>query len=142
MSYWLVALFLIVFGVLAAFSIGLPFLVLGLAMLLLGPFRGRPRLFIPALLAVVAFVVAASLVVPWSCEASSTSDGGSFTVCRGILGPTWAGPGVYNPPPEASWLGVIGGLVAGGVSGAVTYVLMGRGAGRRFLTRRSGDPDA
>jgi hypothetical protein len=110
------------FGVLAAFSIGLPFLVVGIAMLALGPFRGRPRLFLPGLFGVIAFVVGASLVVPWACEGTATAGDGSFTVCRSLVGLTWSGPGLYDPPAEASWLAVVVGLAAGLVVALLTFV--------------------
>jgi hypothetical protein len=121
MSYWLAAVVLMAFGFVTGFSIGAPFLLVGLAMLVLGPFRGRPRLFWPALLAVIAFVVAVILVIPLSCEATSALGNDSYTVCRSIAGPTWAGPGLYNPPAEAFSLAVLAGLAAGGVAGVVTF---------------------
>ena len=58
MTYWIVAVALIVFGVVGGFSIGQPFLLIGLAMVLLGPFRSRRAVFSPLMSAVVAFVVA------------------------------------------------------------------------------------
>ena len=45
--YWIAAVTLVVLGFLGAFSIGGPFLMLGVAMLALGPFRHRPRIFWP-----------------------------------------------------------------------------------------------
>src|SRR6478672_7956041 len=98
MSYWLTALVLTGFGFLAGFSIGPPFFVVGVAMLVLGPFRRWPRFFAPALVGVVAFVVAAVLMVPLSCTATSENGGISTTVCSSILGATWSGTGLYNPP--------------------------------------------
>jgi hypothetical protein len=121
MSYWLASLVLMVFGFVTGFSIGAPFLLVGLAMLVLGPFRGRPRLFWPALLGVIAFVVGVVLVIPLSCEATSALGDDSYTVCRSIAGPTWAGPGLYNPRPEAFSLAVLAGLAAGGVAAIVTF---------------------
>ncbi|HEX7948905.1 MAG TPA: hypothetical protein VF494_01045 [Candidatus Limnocylindrales bacterium] len=121
MSYWLLALLLVGFGIVTSFSIGPPFLLLGLVMLVLGPFRTRARLFWPALLGSVAFVLVAFLVTPFSCEATSTIGGGSYTVCRSVIGPTWSGPGIYNPPPEASWLAILAGLGVGVVIAALTF---------------------
>ena len=54
MGYWITSLALIAFGFLGAFSIGRPFFLVGLSMLVLGPLRRRPALFWPPLLAVVA----------------------------------------------------------------------------------------
>jgi hypothetical protein len=55
--YWVTSLTLIVFGVLAMFSIGRPFLMVGVAMVILGPFRQRPAWFWPPLAAVIAYNV-------------------------------------------------------------------------------------
>jgi hypothetical protein len=100
-TYWVLALVITVFGFLTGFSIGAPFLLLGLALLVLGPFRRRPRVFWPSLVAVTAFVLTVALLIPLSCEATSEAGGGSSTVCRSIAGPTWSGTGLYNPPREA-----------------------------------------
>ena len=55
MGYWVATFGLIVFGVIAMFSIGRPFLLVGLAMLVLGPLRTRPIWFWPPLAAVIAY---------------------------------------------------------------------------------------
>ena len=120
MTYWLAAVGLTLFGFLAGFSIGEPFLIVGLALVLLWPVRGRPRVFRPALVGVVAFAVGMSLTVPLTCEASSIDGGASVTICRSILGATWSGPGLYNPPPEAFTLGVEVGVAAAAVAALAT----------------------
>ena len=101
MSYWIAALLLVAFGFVTGFSIGPPFLVVGLALLVLGPVRRWPRLFWPPLVGVVAFILGVVLFVPLSCTATADVGQISRTVCTGILGPTWSGSGLYNPPPEA-----------------------------------------
>ena len=121
MSYWLIALILTTFGFLAGFSIGAPFFVVGVAMLVLGPVRTRPRAFWPALIGVITFVIGAVLVVPLYCVATSEVGGGSTTVCSSIIGPTWSGSGIYNPPPEAFNLALRDGLAAGAVAAAATW---------------------
>jgi len=114
MGYWIGALLLIAFGFVTGFSIGPPFLIVGLAMLVLGPLRRWPRLFWPPLIGVVAFWTGYLLVVPLSCTGTSTTAAGgvSHTVCSSILGPTWSGSGLYNPPPEAFALAFRAGLAA------------------------------
>ncbi|HEX7949758.1 MAG TPA: hypothetical protein VF494_05370 [Candidatus Limnocylindrales bacterium] len=129
MTYWLIALVLTAFGVVAAFSIGLPFFVVGIAMLALGPLRGHPRLFLPGLLGVIAFVVGASLVAPWTCGGTATAGGDSYTVCRSLVGLTWSGPGLYNPPAEAFGLAVLVGLAAGLLVAILTFASLGRRRG-------------
>jgi hypothetical protein len=131
-TYWVLALVITVFGFLTGFSIGAPFLLLGLALLVLGPFRRRPRVFWPSLVAVAAFVVTVALLIPLSCEATSESGGGSSTVCRSIAGPTWSGTGLYNPPREAYQMPVrAGALIAIGAALATLAWLT--------IRRRAGD---
>ena len=120
MGYWISALLLVAFGFVTGFSIGPPFLLVGLAMLVLGPLRRWPRLFWPSLVGVVAFTLGVILVVPLYCTATAGVGGVSHTVCSSILGPTWSGSGVYNPPPEAFALALRAGLAAGVVAAIVT----------------------
>ena len=101
MGYWIAALLLVAFGFIAGFSIGPPFLLVGLAMLVLGPLRRWPRLYWPPLVGVLAFILGTILFVPLSCTASTEVGQDSHTVCTSLLGLSWSGPGIYNPPPEA-----------------------------------------
>ena len=122
MTYWIAALLLTVFGFVGGFSIGGPFLIVGLAMLILGPVRRWPRVFWPALVGLIAFVVTSVLVAPISCTATSETGGVSHTSCWSILGPTWSGSGDYNPPPEAFALAFRDGLAAAVVLAAASFV--------------------
>ena len=97
MGYWITSLGLIAFGFLGAFSIGRPFFLVGLAMLVLGPVRRRPALFWPPLLAVVAYNVGYWAVAPLYCTATETVGGPSTTVCSSVLGINYSGSGTYNP---------------------------------------------
>lgn len=123
-DYWIAALALIVIGVVAGFSIGGPFLTVGVAMLVLGPFRGRPLLFWPALLAVIGFVITLLLVAPWSCQAIGTTTGDSQTVCSSLLGATWSGTGLFNPPPEADDMARRAGALMAALTAAVTLAAL------------------
>jgi hypothetical protein len=125
MGYWLIALVLTAFGFVAGFSIGPPFFVVGVAMLVLGPMRARPRVFWPALVGVIAFVIGAVLVVPLYCVATSDVGGISTTVCSSIIGPTWSGSGLYNPPPEAFDLALRDAVTAGAIAAVATWVWLG-----------------
>jgi len=97
MSYWITSLGLIAFGFLGTFSIGRPFFLVGLAMLVLGPVRRRPALFWPPLLAVVAYNAAYWAVAPLYCTATEAVGGPSTTVCSSVLGINYSGTGSYNP---------------------------------------------
>jgi hypothetical protein len=123
-TYWVLALVLTVFGFLTGFSIGAPFLLLGLALLVLGPLRRRPRIFWPALVAVTAFVLTVALLIPLSCVATSEAGGGSSTVCTSIAGPTWSGTGIYNPPREAYQMPVRYGTVVAIGAALTTLALL------------------
>jgi hypothetical protein len=107
MAYWLLSLTLIVFGFLTGFSIGQPFLLIGLALLALGPFRKRPRVFWPPFLAVVAYDVAYWALVPFSCTATQAVGAASSTVCTNLLGARFEGTGVYNPSPMPATLAAL-----------------------------------
>ena len=122
MSYWIAALLLVAFGFVTGFSIGPPFLLVGLAMLVLGPLRRWPRLFWPSLVGVIAFTFGVVLFVPLSCTATAEIGQVSYIACTGILGPIWSGSGLYNPPPEAFALALRVGVGAGVATAIVTLV--------------------
>jgi hypothetical protein len=134
MAYWILTIGLIAFGVLGMLSIGRPFLLLGLAMLVLGPFRGRPALFWPPMAAVVAWNVGYMAVAPLYCTATEavgtagSGEGQSTTVCSSLIGATYSGHGHYEPPTGQA-------NEAGLLPAAVTFVLV---LGAIFLGRRSG----
>lgn len=137
MSYWLAAVLLTAFGFVTGFSIGAPFLLVGLAMLILGPIRRRPRLFWPPLVGVVAFVIGTALMIPLSCSATSEVGGISSTVCTSIFGPTWSGTGLYNPPPEAFALAFrVGTAAAVGAAAATLAWLTFRERANRSKSRQ------
>jgi hypothetical protein len=103
-AYWTGAAVLMLFGFIAIFSIGAPFLLTGAAMILVGPFRHRPRVLWPALAAVWSFVVAYVLVAPLGCTTSSNAVLGSAaaatvgrTVCTNVLGIDYSGGVRYQP---------------------------------------------
>jgi hypothetical protein len=69
-DYWIVVVVLVSFGMVAIFSIGIPFLLLGLTLAVVGPWRDRPTVLWPAIAAVVGFVVGALATLPWFCGSS------------------------------------------------------------------------
>jgi len=113
MGYWILSIGLVVFGFVAAFSIGMPFLMVGGTLLVLGQVRHRAVLFWPPLAAVVAFNVGYWATVPLYCGATSTVDGAgagvSTTTCQSLLGGTFTGTGIVNPsldPANEAGLGM------------------------------------
>jgi len=102
MGYWITTFGLIVFGFLAMLSIGRPFLLVGLALLLLRPLRSRPAAFWPPLAAVISWNVAFMAIAPMYCVATQSvgvgSSGESTTVRTSLTGMVYSGRGLYNPP--------------------------------------------
>jgi len=116
-AYWIFCAAVVLLGLLTGFSIGVFILPIGVALVALGPVRGRPRVFWPVLLAVVGFVVGYLLFVPLSCTATASIPGGeTTTVCRSILGPEYRTVGVAEPPTDLARL-------AGAIGAAVGAVL-------------------
>ncbi len=121
MGYWIVAVALLVFGFVAGFTIGQPFLLLGAAMLVVSPFRRRRLILWPALAAVVAFDIGYLAVAPFGCTATGIVGGVSSTVCSSLGGIHYAGAGTYNPsllPALIVGLGCAG-IAAIAVAGAL-----------------------
>lgn len=130
MGYWIVTVALIAFGFLAALSIGQPFLMLGLAMLVLSPFRTRPLIFWPPLLAVVAYNLAYLAVAPFSCTEPTDLNGApAATVCSSLIGIQYTGDANYNP----SLLPAIAvGLAVAAITALVSFLVLRR---RRSASR-------
>jgi hypothetical protein len=131
MTYWIVAVALIVFGFITGFSIGQPFLLVGLVMLGLGPIRNRPLVFWPPLLGVIAFNVVYLAIAPFSCTSGSLLDsngGGTAiaTVCTSLIGLRYGGEGIVNPSLLPA---VVVALVAGVLAGLLTFALLRRRRG-------------
>jgi hypothetical protein len=129
MAYWLLTAALIVFGFIGGFTIGQPFLLLGVTMLVLGPFRGRPLVFWPPMLGVLAFVVAFMAIAPFSCTGTAVLDGSSLggsggsTVCTTLIGIRYESEGIVNP---SLLPGVVTGVLAGLATALLTFVLLWR----------------
>lgn len=100
--YTSLAVGFVLFGVAGLFSIGMPFLLTGLVMLLLLPWRRRRDILWPSLASVWGLTLGYVLVAPLSCSSSAASNG---TVLRSSLATTcsglffdYSGGGSYNPP--------------------------------------------
>lgn len=118
--YWIGTIALFLFGFLAIFSIGVPLLVLGIALIVLAPYRPRPAIFWPPLVVIVVFFVAFILTAPLYCSVTSGpvlpggSTGPGAETCSSILLPDTSGP----PPSVVPY--VVIAAVAGAVGGVVT----------------------
>jgi hypothetical protein len=127
--YRLIAVLFVGFGVLAMFSIGLPFFILGLAMLALWPLRERIPLFASLLVGVLVFLIVGVLVAPLVCTAAEEVNAGDTTVvrsrttCDNLLGITYEGTTGYNPP---LWPALASGLASGMLAGLITYLFFHR----------------
>lgn len=88
-SYWILVVLLLGAGIVTIFSFGLIFLFLGLALLVLAPFRSRPRVFWSGLAVVVGFLIGYLAVAPAWCRTSAVAKESQEptgpVVCRRLL---------------------------------------------------------
>jgi hypothetical protein len=106
---------LVVFGFITGFSIGIPFLLLGLLLAALSPFRANPQVFWPTILAYVAFIGGLILVSPISCSESASDQGSAgTTVCSNLIGIDYSGTGNYNPSRLPALIAALIGAVLAG----------------------------
>jgi hypothetical protein len=129
-SYRVTSLGLIAFGIVGMFSIGRPFFLVGLAMLILSPLRRNPILFWPPLLAVIGYNVGYWAVAPLSCTAIEAVGGTSTTSCSWLIGIGYPGSGMFNPSLDlANQVGL--------VLAAVVFVVVLAANARRARAARS-----
>jgi hypothetical protein len=128
-AYWGVVVVLVGFGYFALFSIGAPFLLTGIAMIVVSPWRNRREVLWPALVGVWAFVLGYLLVAPLGCTSKTMAvtagspAAASHTTCTNILGIDYSGTGIYNPS-------LVPALVVAAAAGAAGALAT------RFLLRR------
>lgn len=115
-AYAGLAVAFVLFGFAGLFSVGAPFLLMGLVMLLCFPWRHRRRILWPAIAGVWGFTVGYILVAPLGCtqtsyplltDAIGTSP--STTICNGVLF-DYSGGASYNAPLLPAFL--LGAFVA------------------------------
>lgn len=135
-GYWALVFILCVFGIVGIFSIGMPFLLLGLTLAVVAPWRRKPEVLWPAVTAVVAFVAGFLLVTPLGCSTSASSSSSASspssapsdlptqtTTCTNVLGIDYSGPGLYNP---SQWPALLAGLALSAVAAATVRVILKR----------------
>lgn len=128
LRYWLFVLVLVAFGFLTIFSLGLYFWFMALGLILLSPFRSRPRIFLPGFALFLGFLVGYVLIAPWGCSQSFTSDPttGEETVtpvvCISPVGIEYSESEPFEPSRTPALIaGSITGVVAAGAAWAVAW---------------------
>jgi hypothetical protein len=111
--YWVLAHTLIPFGVVTGFSIGIPFLLLGLLLLVLSPVRYRPTIFWPVIVGYLVLVVGYIVAAP-SCSSFSHNGSPRVTTCSNLIGIDQTGGDSVNPSLGSALLfGLTAGLLVG-----------------------------
>lgn len=127
LKYWLAVGFLVVFGFLFIFSIGLYFWFLAAALVVLSPFRFRPKVFLPGLALFLGLLFGYVLVAPWSCSQSfmENPDSGvevtSDVVCTSPTGIEYSGREPFEPSRTPA---LITGIVTGVIAATTTWLLL------------------
>ena len=129
-GYWALVVVLCLFGIVGIFSIGMPFLLLGLTLAMVAPWRSQPEVLWPAVTAVVAFVAGFILVTPLGCSTSASSPSSApsdlptqTTTCANVLGIDYSGQGLYNP---SQWPALLAGLALSALAAATVRVILKR----------------
>jgi len=127
LRYWLTVLALVALGLLTIFSLGLYFWFIALALVLLSPFRSRPRIFRSGIALFLGFLIGYFLVAPWGCVQSFTADPTtgeetvSPVVCTSSIGIEYSGPEPFDPSrTPALFVGGASAVIAAGVTWMVT----------------------
>lgn len=125
MAYWITSLALIAFGILGMWTIGLPFLLIGAAMVVLGPVRHRPLWFWPPMAALIAYNVALWAVLPFSCSATSfPGEAPTPPTCSSLIGVPWPAIGPSGAAAQFGQTNSLALVVAGLVFVVVLVVLL------------------
>jgi hypothetical protein len=129
-AYWAIVVALILFGGFAILSIGTPFLLLGIMLAVLFPWRTRRGALATGLAVILGLVVGYVLVAPLGCSTGTASTSvsiigevrsESITICNNILGITYEGSGNYNPGLLPALLAGIALATIAGVTTAWLY---------------------
>jgi hypothetical protein len=102
LGYAFVAVALIIFGVAGLFSIGAPFLLTGLVMLICFPWRRRRGILWPAIAGVWGFTLGYVLIAPLGCTQKvsltrALTSTAATTTCNGVFF-DYSGGASYSPP--------------------------------------------
>jgi hypothetical protein len=120
LAYATLAVVLIIFGFAGLLSIGAPFLLTGIVMLVCFPWRSRREVLWPAISGVWGLTLGYVLLAPIGCSTRRTSAGltigfvstAATTTCKGVFF-DYSGGASYHPPLlPALLVGVLVGAVA------------------------------
>ncbi len=143
-AYWTLAIVLTVFGFVDLIAIGAPFLLTGVAMLVLGHRRRDRVLFWPPLVGIWLFVLGFVLTGPLGCTSSGAAPSLSVgsgvaapivghTTCTNVLGIDYSGGMGYQPPLLPA---LLAGLAIGLAGAIAARWLLRREASTRALDPR------
>jgi len=127
-AYWVIVVSLLVLGVLSMFTVGLAFLLLAAAMIVLSPFRSKPRVWWSGIALVVGYLIGFAAVTPWGCSQMATFDVATGvaeeapTVCRSLIGIEYTGPDGFEPSTTP---GVSAGVVLGVLAASAAWIRIG-----------------
>jgi hypothetical protein len=134
-GYWSLAILLTVFGFVDLIAIGAPFLVLGLALLVLGRRRHERTVFVPGLAGTIGLIAGSLLLLPLGCTSSATGSSAGIlaegpTRCGTALWFDYVGASHYSPPFAPA-------LIAGALLGIASWFVASRLIARRSRTERA-----
>jgi hypothetical protein len=126
LGYAFLAVALIIFGFAGLFSIGAPFLLTGLVMLICFPWRRRRGVLWPAIVGVWGFTLGYVLMAPLGCTQTvsltrALTRTAATTICNGVFF-DYSGGGSYNPPLLPAVL--VGMVLAVGTALAVRALIL------------------
>ena len=128
LAYVAFAVALVLFGAAGLFSVGAPFLLTGIAMLVCFPWRRRRRILWPSIAGVWGFTLGYVLVAPLGCTTTSSPHfadvigAPSTTICSGVLF-DYSGRGSYRAPLLPA---VVAGTFAAVASAMLVWFLLSR----------------
>ena len=127
-AYWAIVVGLILFGMLAIFSIGAPFLLRGVMLAVLSPWRTRRGALATGMAVILGLVVGYVLVAPLSCTGTERvtavvgeAQAEGTTTCSNLLGISYEGTGAYDPSLLPALLAGIALAAVAGVTTAWLY---------------------
>lgn len=101
-GYWVTIVVLLILGYLTGFTIGPIFWFVAAVMIVLAPFKWRPRIYRTGVALFTGFIIGYLLVAPFGCSQTASGDVAtgeqtlSPVVCSSIIGIDYTGPEPSN----------------------------------------------